>query len=393
MTKLSLAVVGLAALVSVSGAIDLTEYTVTESQYDEAYVKGSFDWQDGNQEEQSYDGEFNAYYETIHSTAPLTFTFRADVEGEVNKGGEKDAEKSNRYSSKAKATINKYLDPDASKLFLSGDLDVGYKKNFNSTPDDAFSEVTFSVGYGRIYIATPLAKAIRIINDLKKYNQITGEPSSENYIKLAKLLDSKKEKEYESKHGIDEYKKYWFKDIVAILKSSGIVKGQTLGAFGIIKIDEILGDSGATGVGARKHGMELKIGISKELSDYDGETDDGAVKASFEYALPINLTAQFTNLLTYKASLEDGDTGHTIENDMGFLYELNDKIDWDNKFYYRLSKENEDADYEKLGVAKSGYLYHLTNSLDATAYLELSKADTDDDLNKAIRLGVSYRLR
>ena len=391
MKKLSL--VALVALATISGAIDLTDYTVVDSHYEEAFIDGKFDWKDGNQDEQSYDGEIGANYETIFSTAPMTWGIRANADGEIKKGSQKDSNKTSRYAITVETSFNKYLDPDASKLFMGIDLDLGYRKNVQSKPDDGFSEITVSVGYGRIYVATPLAKAIRIVNDLRKYNQITKEPSKEYYMKLAKLLDYKKEREYISGHGIDEYKKFWFKDIADVLKEAGVLVGNKLGAFGVIKIDEILGDSGAKAVGARKHGMEIKVGISKELSDYDGETDDGAVKASFEYAKPYGLTGQFTNLLTYKASLEEDNTGHTITDSMSYLYELNDKIDWQTDFYYKLSKEKEGDDYDKYGRLKSGYLYHLTNRLDATADLILSKADSEDDMNKRVAFGVKYRLK
>lgn len=394
MTRLSLvAVLATATLVSGVNAIELTDYTVTESQYEEAYINGKFHWQDGNQAEGSYNGDVSAYYETIYSTAPFVWFLRGDVAGEINKGSDKDSEKDTKYNTEIKTTVDKYFDNEANKLFGYGELNLGYKKEYNFAPNDEYVDVTVGIGYGRIYNATPLAKAVRIVEDLKKYNQITGEPSPEHYVKLAKLLDESKEKEYRSKYGEDEYKKYWYKDIEAVLKESGIIAGESLGAFGIVKIDEILGETGQRAVGSRKHGWVVRAGITKQVSDYDGVEADAGLKASFEYALPIGLKSQFTEFAEYTASLEDDTAGHKFINKMSYLYEVSDMIDWDNRFDVEFSKPSSDASYYRKYEFVTGYLFHLTNKLDFTADLTLAKESTEDDLNRAFNVGVRYRLK
>ncbi len=400
MTKLSLALLSAVTIVNVSNAIDLRDYTITDSQYEEAYINGNFHWQNGNQDESSYDGVISSYYETTYSTAPFTWFLRGDLSGEIDKGDTAGAEKENKYDTKIRTYINKYFDANSNGLFGFGELNLGYKKEFNQSPDDIFTEVVVGIGYGRIYNATPLAKAVRIVDDLKKYNLVTGEPSKEYYIKLAKLLDEKKEKEYKSKYGEDEYKKYWYKDIEAVLKESGIIKGETLGAFGIIKIDEVLGETGQRAVGVRKHGWEVKAGISKEISDYDGEENDAGLKLSAEYALPIGLKSQIIEKATYTASAESGDSGHTFKNELSYLYEVSDRIDWQTNFDFYFAKDRElDPDtkeihrYYRKYDFKTGYLFHLTNKLDFTTDLTLYKTSDLEDINQAFNVGLKYRLK
>mgnify|MGYP007051337975 CR=1 len=96
-----------------------------------------------------------------------------------------------------------------------GKGEVGVKKD----QIDPFSKATLGVGYGRVVNVTPMARSIRVIQELRKRGYLMADPSNAIYQTVATIIA--KEGEYLSRHGAADYEQYWVQDIESALKTSG----------------------------------------------------------------------------------------------------------------------------------------------------------------------------
>ena len=214
--KLSVITVGVLLLSNGVNAIEMTDYTVADSYYQDAYLNGKASVDSGNQEQTSYDMHLNANLKTVRTTLPYSWDFKVDVNSDFSQGKNDEDKSKDSYDSTASAHFDKYINND-DKIFLYGSGNLGYRKTVNAdNADDLFAKVGVGAGYGRVYNATPLAKALRIVEDLLKYKLIKKDISDKAYLALAKVID--KQLEYESKHGSVEFKKYWYEDMEKVLK-------------------------------------------------------------------------------------------------------------------------------------------------------------------------------
>ena len=384
--------VATASVLTGVSAIEMTDYKVVDSLYQNAYINGKLNVDSGNQEQTSYNLHLNANAEIVKSTLPYSWDLRFDGNSDFSKGPNKDDKSLNGYNTTAVGHFDKYLNND-DQFFVYGSGDLGYKKNSAlDDADDPFVKIGSGVGYGRVYDATALAKALRIVEDLLEYKIIKEDISDKAYVALAAVID--KENEYESKYGFTEYKKYWYEDMEKVLKESGVLDKDSLGAFGIVRINEILD---IERVSARKHGWKVRGGFGKILSNYDGVSEDTTVDAEFEYGLPIGHESQFTeNLRMSKLLDNDTDTEFSLTNVMTYTYEMADRIDWENNWLLSY-QQNDVADDFVSNTLSTGFRYYLANRLSFDTTLSFSKINSgigeEDEWNKSLFAGVTYRLR
>jgi hypothetical protein len=398
--SLSLILIPLISSVLLADEIDnlsMTDYKLTDTFFDEAYVNGQFSLTSpsDDKKETSYNGNLNSYYKLRNMTLDYAQDFRVDGSYNIKKGEDKNSDSEDSYNILATGHADKYM-LEVNKNFLvyaSGTL--GYRKLLgkDNDADDPLIQVGAGVGYGRIYEATPYAKAIRVLKDLRERNIITGTVTKEMALKLADLIAA--EDAYKSKYSIEEYKKYWFNDISKLLKSTGATKDE-LNSFGIIRIEEILFDEN---IFPRYHGWIVRGGVGQIISNYNNKEEDPTLDAEFEYGLPIGLQSQFYEKAQYSAIL-NGDTGHKFTNTMSYSYELSDRVDWENKWildYYKPS----DSKLEDIttNTLSSTFSYYIANKLSFDTTLSFSKVDDgidnngNDDVETKLFVGARYRLK
>ena len=259
--KLSVILLGLLYSSTNVFAVEMTDYKLVDSFYDESYVGMSFDLKSGNQEQTSYNGTFTGQYNARSNSKELAWDMYGNGQINISKGPNDTDKSQESYDFLTGGHVDKYLD-GYEKLFVFGAGDLGYRKRIGiADADDPYVKLGVGLGYGRMYEATPLAKALRIAEDLQSYN-IVNKLNDTTLLSLAKLID--KEDEFKSKFGIIEYKKFWLSAIETVLKTGGALKSDTLGAFGIIRIDEILFDET---ISARYHGWIVRAGSGYILSN------------------------------------------------------------------------------------------------------------------------------
>ncbi|SFV51525.1 hypothetical protein MNB_SV-12-780 [hydrothermal vent metagenome] len=393
--KLSITTIGLFFLVSNASAIKMTDYKVIEGNYKEAYINGALTVEDGNQDQTSYSGHVDADFKSIYTTAPYSLEYGLKGNLEFDRGANDNDDSEEGYSTTGYLRFDKYIKNDDT-YFVYGSTDLGYRKTKTADDaDDPYFKVGAGAGYGRMYDATPLAKAIRIVEDLTDYKIIKKPVSDNGMIALAKVIDL--QDEYESKYGFNDYKKYWYSDMEKALKSDGAIKKESLGAFGIVRINEILDLEKISG---RFHGWQVRGGLGQIVSNYDGESESTTVDGEFVYGLPIGYESQFTERATISKILDDDEAiDFQFKNKISYTYELADRIDWENSFDIDFDKYNHGDDVTSTGIS-TGFRYYLANRLTFDTTLSLTKTDGTNgnsvetpDWNTKFFTGVRYRLK
>jgi len=397
--SLSLILIPLISSILLADEIDnlsMTDYKLTDTFFDEAYVNGQFSLTSpaDDEKETSYNGNINSYYNLKNMTLDYAQDFRIDGIYSIQKGDDKDSESDDSYDILATGHFDKYMLEVNKDFLVYASATVGYRKLLGADDaDDPYVQVGAGVGYGRIYDATPYAKAIRVLKDLKERNIVTGTITKEMALKLADLIAA--EDAYKSKYSIQEYRKYWFNDISKLLKSTGATKDE-LNSFGIIRIEEILFEEN---IFPRYHGWIVRAGVGQIISNYNNQEEDPTLDAEFEYGLPIGLQSQFYEKAKYSTIL-NGDTGHKFNNTMTYSYEISDRVDWENKWIFDYYKPSDD-DLEDIttNTLSSTFSYYIANQLSFDTTLSLTKVDDgisnngNDDVETKLFVGATYRLK
>ncbi len=394
-TKLSIATIGILFFTSNISAIEMSDYKVIEGTYNEAYLNGALTIEDGNQDQTSYNGHLDVNMKSIYTTAPYALEYGLTGNSDFSRDANKENDSEDGYDTTAYGRFDKYINNDDT-YFVYGSGDLGYRKSQTAdSADDPFAKVGAGVGYGRMYDATPLAVAIRIVEDLKEYKIITKPVSDEGMIALAKVIDL--QDEYESKYGFNDYKKYWYSDMEKALKSSGAIEKDSVGTFGIVRINEIIDLEKISG---RFHGWKIRGGLGQILSNYDGKSESTTADAEFVYGHPMGYESQFTERATVAKILDNDEAiDFQLKNTMSYTYELADRIDWENSWTLGYDKYNKGDDVTTNALS-TGFRYYLANRLTFDTTLSLTKTSGTNgnsietpDWNTKFFTGVRYRLK
>jgi len=385
-------VVGLLTSVQNINAIEMTDYKVIEGTYQNAYVGGQLQVNSGNQDQTSYDASGTMSYDNIYTTAPFIWNLSADGIADVSQGPNNSDESQSSYDTKLNTDINKYLNNDDT-TFVYGSTGIQYKKSATADDGDDAIKVGAGVGYGRMYVATPLAKALRIVEDLTEHKIITKPVSDDGLMALAKVIHV--EQEYISKYGSREYKEYWYTDMEKALKEAGAIGAEGLGAFGTVRIADVLDVQKPN---ERLHGWLVKGGLGQDLTNFDGLDKETTADAMFDYALPIGYQSQFRNTASVRKSLDDTTTtDYTFDNTLTYTYELSSTIDWENSWLLGFTKADHGGDDVTTNSLSSTFRYYLANNLDLTSTLNLAKTDggvnETKDWGTSFTTGIQYRLK
>lgn len=385
-TAILMTMVGATSTASAVPAI--TDYQQATSAYEDAYISGNFNASSGNQEQSSYDLDLSLDYEKVFSSPNRNTKLDFNGTGSASKGSTSGAESTNTYQALGSATVDNYFRPGSKAGFWYGKGEVGVKKGQESP----FTKATVGLGYGRVVNVTPMARSIRIIEELRENGFLKADPSNAVYLKVAQIIE--KEAEYRSKHGAADYEQYWVQDIQSAIESSRMVKGQ-LNARAILSAYDVLTQER---ISTRKNGWLVRAGVGAVITDFDGEDGKPALELGAEYHKPLSNETQFSNEAIATATLKDGDDGFNFNNAMSLTHELSNKIDWENK--WNLShNESDTANDITTNTLSSAFYYSLTNQLDLGVEARLTDVNDrinnngNDELDKSLNIGVKYRLK
>ena len=372
------------ALLSVAGSataeVTLYDYTEATSAYEDAYLTGSFSANDGNGFDQaSYSAALGFDAERVFSSASRNTTIEADASGSISRGSADGANSVSYFDAGIAGQVDTYFRPNSKGAFWFGAASLDAEKD----QEDFGSAIGVGLGYGRVVNATPMAKAIRLVEALRVQGALKSVPSTAARQQIANIINN--ETEYKSKHGFDVYEQYWFADM-----EKALGQGQ-LGAGAIIKAYDVLTNEYFT---TRKIGWKVQAGVGVELSRIDGEDGgDPTVTLAGEYHKPLNRKTQFSNEAELVTDYGD-DNGYDFENVMKVTYELSDKIDWENSWTLTsVDSGVSGTDNTTNNYLSSAFSYELDNQLDLGLVATITDLDGADDLDTSLNLNVGYRLR
>lgn len=368
----------------------ITSYNEATSAYEDAYVTGQFNMDSGNQDQTSYDLDLELDFERVLSSPDRNIKLDLVGAGSRNRGGNNGDESTSSYQAAASATMDKYFTPGSNGAFWYGKGELGVQKG----QVDPRTALTGGLGFGRVKNVTPMARSIRVIQELRKRGVLSGDPADATYQSVAQVVA--KENEYRSKYGGADYEQYWVEDIEKALKASGMVKGGgALGARAILKSYDVLVNER---ISTRKSGWLVRAGVGAVLSDFDGSDGKPVIEAGGEYHRPLSNQTQFSNEALATATYDDGDDGYSFNNIMSLTHELTDRVDWENRWLLAHSTSDVTNDITS-NTLSSTYRYYLTNQLDLNVTAKLTDVEDDidnngnDELDKSLNMGVTYRLK
>ncbi len=374
----------LLSLASTSQAVSLYDYDQATSAYEDAYVSGQFDLNSGNQGQTSHNLDLYGNYQRVFSSPSRDVKVSADGEYHSNKGSNKGDNTQEDYLGNGAVSVNNYFQPNSRGAFWYGDAAAGVKKS----ADDPYVKAGVGVGYGRVVNVTPMARSIRLIEALHHKGLLNADLSTAEYNQVAHIIA--RESEYRSRYGSVDYTQYWIADIERALNKTGKVRG--LGAAGILKANDVLMRET---ISSRKIGWLVKVGISEIIRDYDGESSKPALDAAAEYHVPLSNQTQFSNETNLSTTLKDSDDSYKAHNSMKVSYQVSDRVDWENAWTVDYDKvdTNSVKNSNTINTLSSTYRYYLTNKLAFDTTLSAINDNDKADVDKALNMGVTYRLK
>ncbi len=375
-------VAGSNASMAIAENISLYDYEEATSAYEDAYINADFNLQSGNQEQTSYDLDLNLDYEKVLSSPDRNTKFDFVGDTSKNRGANADDPTITHYQAFGSVTADNYFESNSNGAFWYGKGELGLQKDM----EDPYTKATVGIGYGRVVNATPMARAIRMVEALIERNLLTQAPSKAAYQAVANIIA--REDEYRSKYGAADYEMNWIQDIETAL-------GGGIGVKGAIKSYDVLVNER---ISTRKHGWLVRAGVGAVLSDYDGSDGKPALEIGGEYHRPLSNATQFSNEAIFTAVLDDNDDSYRISNAMSLTHEISDRVDWENSWLLDYVDHESSNDVTTNALA-STYRYYISNALSFAVTAKLANIEdgidgnNNDKLDKSLVMGLTYRLK
>lgn len=208
------------------------------------------------------------------------------------------------------------------------------------------SQTSGGLGYGRTTDVTAMVKARRINEFLIEENIVIGYFPREIMIKLATLLDSQIEAEYELEYG-SNYKAFWYADIAAVIEEANMyAEGKNLGAVGIYRIDQVIENAFGNIWVQRFFGWDVSLGAGLTIYDpYANNVGEGYVQFLQRLYLPLGWSFQFNetfSALSHITEKEEFAKNVELEFNVGFAIEISPLfiLDFEYSFIYEDAGED-----------------------------------------------------
>ena len=383
------------APVATAQEISLYDYDQASSAVDEAYFTGTYSSENNRGSAQSaYNLDLSTNLEQVFSSEDRDTSFKVDVSGNSSRGSDEDDQSEKRYRASSSITVDNYFEPGSNGMFWYGRGSV--------IGDDTFSDLqttlSAGIGYGRVVNVTPMAKAIRLIDELIERGAIDSAPSRVVYQQIAKIIN--KEAEFKSQYGSRSkfYQQPWIGAIEKVLIENTLVQ-KGLSAKGILAMRDVLIDEK---ISVRRHGWKVRAGLAYVGRNFEGIKNKPGLELGAEYHRPINLKTQFSNEATLLSILDKDSDSYAFNNDMSLTYEIDDRLDWINTWGLNVNHSAVDSDNVITNSLTSTLAYEVGNNLDLTVSAGINKStgndvrtagDLDDGTDKKFYFGIRYRLR
>jgi len=370
--------------------VSVTDYDVPVSKAERLLVDLTANHATKGSDKTASNGNVGAVYKRFYDSLP--FGYSIDVTGSGSTALDpKTDEYESTYNADLSGSIKRYIwDKNASlkDIFGSARFDANMLKDY----DQPNSSVTIALGYGRFINATGLAKAVRMEGFLIDENEITGNLPKDAMVELAKIVDRRGE--YEDTHGAT-YKKQWYADMEEVIRKSGMLKEDAIGAVGILRMDEVIEREQ---IADRFYGWDLAVGSKFDLTVVDpttgkevDELPSPPLDVSAHYARPVAWEWQFNAGTRWSSPFDNLGKAYTGSAAADLTYELTNRVDFRARYGMKLGKI-EDVDAEVAHSAGVALIYYIENQVNLVAQEQIEKAAGDEDATTNFTLTLNYRV-
>ena len=364
--------------------VSVTDYQVPVSAADRLLIDFSMNHATSGSDATTSKGNIGGIYKRFYDSLPFGYSIDVIGSGLVDKNIVTDEYNTN-YQVNGDAGVKKYLMQNSAALKdLFGS--VRASSNMLTDYDQPASSLTVGVGYGRFIEATDLAKAVRIEEFLIKEGELTDHLTKEAILEISKIIN--REGEYRDKYG-DTYEKEWYQDMETVMRESGLLKEDGLGAIGILRIEEVLERED---IADRFYGWDVTLGskfdITLPFTDQDRSPANLDVSAS--YARPIAWRWQVSERISMNTPFDNFGTAFSSLLSSDISYELSNRVDV--RLRHLLQLEKLEADDAKISHSLgASFIYYIENNLNLVVTEQITKAP-EDDIISDFTVVLNYRV-
>jgi hypothetical protein len=297
-----------------------------------------------------------------HFYSSLPFSWRIDLSGTGTK-----LEDETSHTVDLATSVNRYL-ADDSDFFGYAGITASHVEGYKQID----SRGSIGVGYGRFIAATAFAKAIRIDQFLLKERVITGHLPKADLIRLGNIIE--REGEFKDEHG-SAYKPYWYQAMEKVIRASGKLRGESLGAMGILRMDEVLFQEV---VHDRYYGWDVRAGVGHEITTFDESETEGSVEVGFSFAYPMGLKSQINHRTDYSTPFDNAGEAYGITSVTDYIYELSNRIDFIGTYQLQYDKGSADEDAIDGHSIRAGFIFYIENRVNIAITGQLDKVGEGD---------------
>jgi hypothetical protein len=372
-TIVALAVLVLLSAIAGAQNVSITDYRVPVSSAKSLNARLDYNYATKGDTTIADVGTVRLVYKQFYSSLP--FSWSIDASGAATR-----LEDETSHNTNLDTSVNKYLSDD-SDFFGYARLTASHDEGFKQIQSNG----SIGVGYGRFIAATAFYKAIRIDQFLLKEGVISGHLSKADLIKLGNIIE--REGEFQDEHG-SAYRPYWYEAMEKVIRDSGKLKGDTLGAMGVLRMDEVLFQEV---IHDRYYGWDVRAGVGHEITTSDKSDPQGSLEAAFSFAYPMGLKSQINHRTDYNTPFDNAGEAFEITSITDYIYEVSNRIDFIGSYqlqYDKASPDEDGVDGHSIGL---GFIFYIENQVNVSVTSQLSKVgDGDWFTNTSVSIG--YRV-
>lgn len=368
-----LCVIVLISLPAISQDVSITDYTVPISTAKSLLLNADYNYSAVGDSTVGNIGNGRVFYRQFYSSLPFAWSINFD-------GSASRINDDLSHSSYLATSFRKYLSNESSFFGFGGitaSHDRGYKQ--------AASRVSAGAGYGRFIAATAFAKAIRIDNFLLDEEILDEHLDKETLIKLGHIIE--REQEFKDKYGAT-YEPRWYDAMEKVIKASGMMTSESLGAMGILRIKEVLFFET---IHDRFYGWDIRLGVGYDLTTADKSASNASAEAGISFSYPISLGTQIDHGTTYTSNLSDFGNEYSVVTYLNYIYELSNRIDFLGGYKFNSIKATTTKEALNSHAFRASFIFYIENQINLVLNGQLDKTG-DRDWNKSIVFTIGYRV-
>lgn len=352
--------------------IQMTDYSVPVSSAQSLLLNGDYSYTTLGDSTTSNMGHGKVIFKHFYSSLPLAWSIDADGTFS-NDDGDISA------ASAVTGRYQQYFKNQRNAFFFAGGA-ASYMDGF----DTPISRLSAGVGYGRFINATAFARAIRIDQFLVAEGVLSDHMSREALVKIGHVIE--REGEFRDRHG-DTYEVEWYKAVEEVIRASGKLAAEGVGAAGILRIKEVLTFER---VQDRFYGGDIRLGMGMDVTTAnEGDERNPTAEIGFSLSYPLDLNSQFNHRTLFNTDTDNVGKTYDLTSSSDYTYEVSNRIDVLTGYQFQRNVVAEVGANSHL--LRTSFIFFVENQLNLVLNTQLEKMGAADWSSAAV-MTLGYRV-